>query len=56
MASKVQALSLVGREAAEADALDFACDFELDLWLGMSASPLESPAWIQGANTLSVTF
>jgi hypothetical protein len=31
MASKVQALSLVGREGAEADALDFACDFELDL-------------------------
>lgn len=31
MASKLQALSLVGCEGAEADALDFAGDFELDL-------------------------
>jgi hypothetical protein len=31
MAGELQALSLFGREGAEADALDFACDFELDL-------------------------
>jgi hypothetical protein len=31
MASELQALSLVGCEGAEADALDFAGDFELDL-------------------------
>ena len=32
MASELQALSLVGCEGAEADALDLAGDFELDLW------------------------
>jgi len=54
MASKVQALSLVGREGPEADALDFASDFELDLWLVLSARLFNSRPWIQ-EDTLSVT-
>ena len=45
MASELQALSLVGCEGAEADALDFACDFELDLGEMMLVFLLVTCAW-----------
>jgi hypothetical protein len=45
MASELQAISLVGCEGAEADALDFACDFELDLGEMMLVFLLVTCAW-----------
>jgi hypothetical protein len=45
MAGELQALSLVGCEGAEADALDFAGDFELDLGETMLVFLAESCAW-----------
>lgn len=45
MAGEVQALGLVGCEGTEADALDFACYFELDLVAKMSACLSRRCAW-----------
>jgi hypothetical protein len=52
MASELQALSLVGCEGAEAHALDFAGDFELDLAKMMLVFPFVEALCVEVTHSL----